>query len=278
VKGDRLVCAYHGWEFDRTGTCRHIPQLEPGIPIPPKARISTWPVVERYGILWACIGRPATDGPPPWYEADVLGWRVQVDFFEPWNVAALRIIDNNIDQSHPAFVHQTTFGDPTQPLVPRYEIDRTTSGFRAQIVHEIRGVGPQMGIDDEDRRFERTTEVELLDAAHSRILLAYGGSAADYCFYGSATPRDDERSMYLRLSALAASEEEQPYAMFREYSRRVTLEDKRVLETMRADLPFELTSEVHLRCDKTTVEYRRLLGRLAVVEDGEVDQEISAVN
>jgi hypothetical protein len=177
----------------------------------------------------------------------------------------LRIVDNNIDQSHPAFVHRGTFGDPSRPLVPRYDLERTSGGFKARIAHEVRGVGPQMGIDDVGLSFERITEVELLGPVHTRIRLAYEGLAADYCFYGSATPLDDERAMYVRLSALSAPEDEQPYEMFHAYSRKITLEDKLVLETTHGDFPLDATTEVHLRCDKTTLEYRRLLGRLAVL-------------
>jgi nitrite reductase/ring-hydroxylating ferredoxin subunit len=263
VHDDRLVCIYHGWQFTTTGACAVIPQLEPGTPIPPKARIKTWPVVERYGLYWTCVGTPTTDGPPSWFEADELGWRVQVDFFEPWATCALRIVDNNIDQSHPAFVHQGTFGDPTRPLVPRYDVEQTDKGFKAAIVHEVKGVGPQMGITDESLRFSRLTEVELLAPLTTRILLAYGGNPSDYCFYGSATPIDDAHSMYVRCSALAGDEAEQPYDMFHAFSRRVTLEDKVVLETTHGDFPLDITSEVHLRCDRTTLEYRRYLSRLA---------------
>jgi nitrite reductase/ring-hydroxylating ferredoxin subunit len=262
VEGETLRCIYHGWQFDGEGRCVHVPQLEEGVPIPPKAKLSTWPVVERYGLYWTCIGTPVADGPPGWYEADELGWRVHVDFFETWKTAALRIIDNNIDQAHPAFVHQGTFGDPTRPWVPRYDVETTERGFRARIVHEVGGVGPQLGIADEGLRFERTTEVELLTPVQTRILLAYDGIAPDYCFYGSATPIDDERATYVRISALAADEATQPYAMFWEYSRRVTDEDRVVLETTSPDFPVGITDEVHLRCDKTTLEYRRVLARL----------------
>jgi len=238
IRGDRLVCCYHGWEYAPSGACVHVPQLEAGLPIPPKARTRTWPVVERYGLCWACVGEPATDGPPPWPEADELGWRVQVDFFEPWAASTLRILDNNLDISHPAFVHQGTFGDPTRPQVAPYELVRTATGFRAQVPQDVGGVGPQIGEADEGRRFERTQDTELLGPVQTRIRLSYGGSAPDYAFYGSATPLDDEHSMYVRVSALAGTEAEQPYDMFWAFSRRVTVEDKVVLEQTSPDFPW----------------------------------------
>jgi nitrite reductase/ring-hydroxylating ferredoxin subunit len=261
--GESLRCCYHGWEFDPEGRCVAIPQLDDGIPIPAKANLLHWPVVERYGLYWTCVGTPVTDGPPGWPEADSLGWRVQIDFFEPWAASALRIIDNNIDQAHPAFVHRRTFGDPTRPQVPRYELERTPRGFKAEIRHAVAGVGPQMGISDETASFERVTEVELLSPVQTRILLAYDGAAPDYCFYGSATPIDDAHSIYVRISALMGSAEMQPYDMFWEFSRRVTNEDRFVLETTSADFPVDIRSEVHMRADLTTVEYRRILERLA---------------
>ena len=270
IEGNRLVCCYHGWEYGPSGGCLRIPQLEDGLPIPSKARLQTWPVVERYGLCWGCVGDPIASGPPSFMEADDLGWRVQVDFLEPWAASALRIIDNNLDLSHPAFVHRGTFGDPTRPLVAPYEVEQTASGFRARVPQDVGGVGPQIGDSDEGRRYERTQETELLTAVQTRIRLRYDGSAADYAFYGSATPLDDEHSLYVRVSALAGHEDEQPYSMFWDFSRRVTHEDKVVLEQTNPNFPIEATDEVHLRCDKVTLAYRRHLAGL--VAQGVVGQ------
>src|SRR5215467_12434060 len=39
IKDGRLTCAYHGWQYDRTGGCVHIPALPAGASIPRRARI-----------------------------------------------------------------------------------------------------------------------------------------------------------------------------------------------------------------------------------------------
>lgn len=258
-----LVCAYHGWQFRGDGSCALIPQLEANVPIPPKAKLATYPLIEKYGLVWACIGNPATQGPPAWLEVDELGWRAQVDFFEIWDASAFRIIDNNLDQSHPAFVHQNTFGDPTRPRIPHYDIETTPNGFRTRIPQFVGGVGPQMGIENEELDFDRFQEAELLAPLHTRIRLEYNGSAPDYAFYSCATPVDDNRAIYMRCSALQGDEISQPYGLFHAYSRRVVDEDKVILEATNADFPIEITAEVHLRCDRNTVEYRRILSRMA---------------
>ncbi len=43
VADGRLTCAYHGWEYDRSGACVHIPSLPKGSSIPRKARAIVYP-------------------------------------------------------------------------------------------------------------------------------------------------------------------------------------------------------------------------------------------
>ncbi|MGH2813834.1 MAG: Rieske 2Fe-2S domain-containing protein, partial [Actinomycetota bacterium] len=40
VTGGRLRCAYHGWEFDETGTCVLLPSLGEQSNIPPRAHLA----------------------------------------------------------------------------------------------------------------------------------------------------------------------------------------------------------------------------------------------
>jgi phenylpropionate dioxygenase-like ring-hydroxylating dioxygenase large terminal subunit len=264
LDGGDLVCPYHGWRFDGGGACTHIPQLDPGLPVPPKAKMRTYPALERYGVVWTCIGTPVTDGPPVWPEAEEGTWRLYVEFFEEWRVSAPRLIDNNLDQSHLAYVHKGTFGDPDDAVLPHYGVEPTpTGGFKARIPQEQKGIGVQMGVTaDETQRFERVGEIELFAPLTTRTRLYYGGASPDYCFYGAATPVDDEHSIYMRLTALAGTEDEQPFGPFTEFGRRVKDEDRAVLEATYPDFSLDITAEVHLRCDRSTLEYRKYLARV----------------
>jgi phenylpropionate dioxygenase-like ring-hydroxylating dioxygenase large terminal subunit len=198
-----------------------------------------------------------------WPEAEEGGWRLFVEFFEVFNCSALRIIDNNIDISHPAFVHRNTFGDPAQAAMLASRVEATDHGLVAQFHRSTPGVGKQTGAsDDETVRFERTSELEVLAPLTTHLRLLYP-DAPDYAFFGSATPVDDEHSIYMRLTALAGTEDQQPYAPFHEFGTRVKEEDRVILEATPVDFPIELTSEIHLRTDRTTIEYRRYLSRLA---------------
>lgn len=51
--GDQVECGYHGLRFDAGGRCTRSPYGESP---PDNARVATWPVVERHGVLWIWMG------------------------------------------------------------------------------------------------------------------------------------------------------------------------------------------------------------------------------
>jgi renierapurpurin 18,18'-hydroxylase len=55
VNDDRIVCPYHGWEFDNEGQCVNIPYFPKEQKLPRACAIS-YPAVERYGIIWVFPG------------------------------------------------------------------------------------------------------------------------------------------------------------------------------------------------------------------------------
>ena len=54
VRGDRLVCRYHGWQYDGTGRCRYIPAHPAGKP-PNRVCVASYPCRERHGLVWVCL-------------------------------------------------------------------------------------------------------------------------------------------------------------------------------------------------------------------------------
>jgi renierapurpurin 18,18'-hydroxylase len=57
IQGKHLACAYHGWEFDGNGNCVHIPYL-PKTQKLPCAKARSYPVTEKYGLIWVFPGDP----------------------------------------------------------------------------------------------------------------------------------------------------------------------------------------------------------------------------
>ena len=59
VEDCRLVCGYHGWQYDRDGRVVHVPDLF-GRSAAPKLSLRTYPVKVRYGLVWIFPGDPET--------------------------------------------------------------------------------------------------------------------------------------------------------------------------------------------------------------------------
>jgi phenylpropionate dioxygenase-like ring-hydroxylating dioxygenase large terminal subunit len=57
VQGSNLLCAYHGWEFNPEGECVGIPYL-PADQKLPCAKARSYPVRERYSVIWVFPGDP----------------------------------------------------------------------------------------------------------------------------------------------------------------------------------------------------------------------------
>ncbi|MCC6808011.1 MAG: aromatic ring-hydroxylating dioxygenase subunit alpha [Deltaproteobacteria bacterium] len=57
VQGCDLACGYHGWQFDGGGECTKIPH-EVRTKNRPDIRVGSFPVTEKYGIVWVFPGDP----------------------------------------------------------------------------------------------------------------------------------------------------------------------------------------------------------------------------
>ncbi len=57
VQGEHLTCPYHGWEFNGDGDCVNIPYFPKGQKLP-CAKARSYPVQEKFGILWLFPGNP----------------------------------------------------------------------------------------------------------------------------------------------------------------------------------------------------------------------------
>ena len=107
VKGDCVVCPYHGWEYAGSGKCARVPSLgDEGKP-PARAKVDSYPVQERYGIVFAFLGDLPEAERPPLYDVEEYGqegWKSQLYILD---VACYyeRSVENGLDPIHNEFVH-----------------------------------------------------------------------------------------------------------------------------------------------------------------------------
>jgi phenylpropionate dioxygenase-like ring-hydroxylating dioxygenase large terminal subunit len=107
VKHGCVVCPYHGWTFSGDGKCVRVPSLGDDSKLPARAKVDSYPVQERYGIVFAFLGDLPESERPPLYDIEEYGtgeWKTQLYVFE---LAAYyeRSIENGLDPIHNEFVH-----------------------------------------------------------------------------------------------------------------------------------------------------------------------------
>lgn len=118
LKGDRVVCGYHGLEIDPAGSCVRVPG-QTGVPA--RAGIRSFPVIDRWQLVWIWGGDPKLadeslvpnlwrNEHPEWdlVIGDVL--KVEADY--------RLLADNLLDTSHVTFLHKTTLGTPDVAEIP----------------------------------------------------------------------------------------------------------------------------------------------------------------
>jgi nitrite reductase/ring-hydroxylating ferredoxin subunit len=102
------TCCYHGWTFDlESGTLVAAITDGPDSPICGKVAVRTYPVAERFGIVWVYVG----DGDPPPVESDIPS-----ELLAPDAVVCGRITrrpgdwrfgaENGFDEGHAKFLHR----------------------------------------------------------------------------------------------------------------------------------------------------------------------------
>lgn len=114
LQEDRVVCAYHGLEFDPSGACVHVPSQET---IPRGAGVRSYPIIEQDHFVWLWTGavgnrertqipdfKPLRDPAYAWR-----GERLHVD----GNYAL--IVENLMDLTHLPALHRTTLASSYIP-------------------------------------------------------------------------------------------------------------------------------------------------------------------
>jgi phenylpropionate dioxygenase-like ring-hydroxylating dioxygenase large terminal subunit len=129
-----LRCVYHGWKFDRDGTCVDMPSEPPDSLFKSKVTIAAYPTYEAGAMIWAYLGPKALQPAPPDYEllrAPDTHRHVSKTFEHAnW----LQALEGGIDTSHSSFAHNLDINDKTllrsADTAPRLEVEKTNYGFR----------------------------------------------------------------------------------------------------------------------------------------------------
>jgi len=178
VEEGGLRCMYHGLLFDGSGKCIGMPS-ERSIP---KLSTPAIPLVERHALLWfwsGQVGAENADSIPATHWLDDPAW-VGAPGYVRYDAPQQLIIDNLLDFSHLAFVHENTLGGSGDwakipPRVRRHEKGVTVEFlFRNQSIPPyLQSVAPFSGPIDRSTRYDWFVDGNILSIDHA---IAPGGT------------------------------------------------------------------------------------------------------
>jgi phenylpropionate dioxygenase-like ring-hydroxylating dioxygenase large terminal subunit len=260
VEGDNLVCKYHGFHYATTGQCVLIP-ADPNAHIPAKLCLTTYPVLEAYGLIWTSLGGGTHPLPEfsEWAHPDyqqILPEAVAVE------AAAGRQMEGFLDVAHFAWVHSESFGDRSNPIVPRYEVSPTPQGIKAVYLSNVSNL--PKGLQDRapaDFQWLRTFEVFFPFTARLTVDFPNNGKL---CILNAASPVSARKTRVF-CPICRNFDQDQDLEPVYQFNYQIFAEDKEVVEAQYPeDLPLELRAESHIQADQTSIAYRKGLAAIGL--------------
>lgn len=281
LEGDVVVCGYHGLTFDCTGTCVAAPTQKKALPR--RAVVRSYPVVDRYRLLWIWMGDPELADPgmifeienfdnPTWGKTD--GGVLDIDCNYLW------VCDNLLDPSHVAWVHVTSFagaGTDEEPLkvektdrgvqVTRWIFEKPPSPYYAELVsfegdcdrlQHYEMCRPAIGLN-------KSVCTPLGTGGHDRDPVAETFINISYNFM---TPIDEDRTRYFWFQHRNSDPDNKEMSEFMNKGAYMAFnEDKDILEAVHKGMKNRTTAYIDLGLDAGAKTFRLGLDRAIAAEN-----------
>lgn len=263
IKNGRIVCPYHGWQYDRTGACVHIPALPEGATVPKKARTLAYRTAEAYGLVWVALAEPIR--PLPGWQDNAWAdpkYRVVLAGEYLWKSSAGRAIENFMDFSHFNFVHKGMTDLADGPVIKPHTVAETAYGLTYAY---------------EDGRIRREYELHMPFTIYDRKFVINAGQGATWS--EERGPTVGNVTIVSLICSPISADLTRCFAFcarnhsldlddrrFVEGFDTIMKQDQDVVESQRpAEIPTDLREELHLKVpDAAGIFYRRLLGHIGM--------------
>tara|TARA_B110000967_G_scaffold201899_1_gene239830 strand:- start:192 stop:1220 length:1029 start_codon:yes stop_codon:yes gene_type:complete len=283
LEGDTVVCGYHGLTFDCAGNCTDSP-TQRGM-TPRRAVVRSYPVIDRYNLLWIWMGDADKADPTEIYEIENFNdpsWGCTDGGILPIACNYLWVADNLLDPSHVAWVHVTSFaggGTESVPLdmektdhgviVSRWMYDQPTSPYYKDLVKFT-------GNCDRKQHYEVSIPAIALNRS-TYTPAGTGGPDAPMVddtyiniSYNFMTPVDEHNTQYIWFqhrntdpTNKAISEKMNAGAIM------AFNEDKEILEAVHKGMDAMFTSNIDLGLDLGAKTFRLKLQRMIDAEQAD---------
>ena len=284
VEGNNLRCGYHGLLFDTSGQCVEVPGQSQ---IPPGARVKSYPLVEKWKLLWIWMGDPAKADEktiPDWFYMDHPDWvAAHGNDEKPLPMACNWELnnDNLLDLSHVIYVHSSTLGGAQLDRFPVHTERRADSVRMARWAPNVptpplfaKYLGAHPNVD-------RWQISDIFAPAHCIVDVGFApagryglnddrSKAMGFRPLITATPVTETTSLmfYAQCRNFDIGNEQLTRTMIGDF-RGVFFEDIAVMEAQqRVNSAHGEANKIDINADAPHIAMRQLIRRLAAVEAG----------
>jgi phenylpropionate dioxygenase-like ring-hydroxylating dioxygenase large terminal subunit len=278
---DRLQCGYHGLEYDGSGVCVKVPGQTR---IPRGAKVRSYPVIDRWGLIWIWMGNPAQADPATILHVDHYddpNWGINRGPAMDLQCNYLYMLDNLLDPSHVTYVHGSSLGDESCADIPLETIGHENSVVASRWIRDHQLAPFFRGYVKFEGNADRLQYYEVRLPSHSFIkdIVAPAGSGApegnlhEDVFlidsYNLITPVSEARTRYFwfQLRNFKPTCQETTDRLNKQY-QGVFEEDLVVLAAVEKGMRNK-TANIDISIDAGGAKFRRLLSQRIEAEDSQ---------
>ena len=264
VTGSGLRCHYHGWTYGLDGRCVDIPARR-GVAIPREARVRSYPVEERYGLVWASlVEQPAHPIPEFPEHGDDRYHLTPIRAYGEWRATAPRIVMGALDDTHFPWVHPGLLGDPAHPEPPDHEAFREGEYLVSRYT-TLQPANETISGQDGSGELEPVTYTNW--CTPTTIRLRKEGPAGTYAIYQAMCPLGPDRSLVFLQMARDFDRDPERDQSYLEFEDQIQDQDRPVIESQRPWLLPPLSARMTLfvrPADLPLIAFQRWMEELGV--------------
>jgi phenylpropionate dioxygenase-like ring-hydroxylating dioxygenase large terminal subunit len=264
IRGEHLICGYHGLYYDHDGKCIKNPYDDSNTKttISKRLCLTTYPVIERYGLIWTCLAGEAREPLPEWQALEDANVQIAAHMDFDVKTSAGRYTENFNDLAHTPWIHEATFSTSGEDMecTKRASVDlkETTNGIYVKVESEDQnkdtfGAAPVNVSSEYFCTFPFTSYLKMdhhdLGNQYYFLIMSPTSSKTTRAFMVMARDYDKEK----------------PVDEFVAFQELVNEEDRVIVESqVPAELPLDPSLEINTSADFFSAAYRRGLKKLGI--------------